>query len=425
MILFLTLLGVVSIVSTMHSPPASWQPNYETAGIMNSGGQEASPLWFNEKLYLMQSVMGEMPADRSQGVHSYFCVYDAVSGEMVACPQSSSGWAFFSSIVDRTEKPDRVWVFGSAWDRANHTGNGQNSSMVCNGTAPGNWGCGSCALARSGRPDVSCSVGAWSSEDLVHWDGPFPAVTLAGNITVPNVAVAMIPPAARQSAAQQTGLPAHQAFMVLESKMALAINVGTDRDLSKNWKLLPMGPPVGYTSFGKACPTTRYDPQGNYYYVFGGGDIITLTRSKDLKLWEHATDMLATGCISDAVCSQYRPQCAANATSFNKCCVERPDCSLPQNGGRIAHGYFINYWANRSDCNSQGCVRDCVRNESTWNWSVNDADFTDEGGKGEHRLHRFVKCCCGCARSGDMQDISDDIDSSGGIGCDTLSCCSG
>eukprot|EP00041_Stephanoeca_diplocostata_P020356 m.453662 g.453662 ORF g.453662 m.453662 type:complete len:256 (-) comp21553_c0_seq3:403-1170(-) len=195
-------------------------------------------------------------------------------------------------------------------------------------------------------------------------------------------------------------------------------------DLSTKLSVLPVTA-VGYTSFGKACPTTRYDPQGNYYYVFGGGDIITLTRSKDLKLWEHATDMLATGCISDAVCSQYRPQCAANATSFNKCCVERPDCSLPQNGGRIAHGYFINYWANRSDCNSQGCVRDCVRNESTWNWSVNDADFTDEGGKGEHRLHRFVKCCCGCARSGDMQDISDDIDSSGGIGCDTLSCCSG
>lgn len=78
-------------------------------------------------------------------------------------------------------------------------------------------------------------------------------------------------------------------------------------------------------------------------------------------------------------------------------CVERPDCALPQNGGRIADGYFVNYWANHSDCSSRGCVRDCLHNESAWNWSVNDADFTDEGGKGQYPSENGLICTDECS----------------------------
>jgi hypothetical protein len=144
-----------------------------------------------------------------QGGHSFFCVYDASTGEVMSCPENSSGWAFCSFIVDRTEQPERAWAFCSAWDRANHTVNGQNASMTCAANESG-WGCGGCNLAQRNKPGPGCSVGAWSSEDLVNWEGPFPAVTLPGNVTVPNVAVTMIPRSSRAAAAAQTGLPPHQ-----------------------------------------------------------------------------------------------------------------------------------------------------------------------------------------------------------------------
>ena len=52
-------------------------------------------------------------------------------------------------------------------------------------------------------------------------------------------------------------------------------------------------------------------------------------------------------------------------------------------------GLFVQYWGNSSDCNSRGCRRDFLANISRWNWSVNDADFCDEGGSGPTR---FIYC---------------------------------
>ena len=111
----------------------------------------------------------------------------------------------------------------------------------------------------------------------------------------------MISPPARAEVAVRRGLPLHQAFMALESPAALAINTGADRDLSNNWQLLPMSD-EGYTTHGMACPTTRYNPKDSFYYVFGGGADIILTRSRDLKTWTRANTSLATGCISNDVC---------------------------------------------------------------------------------------------------------------------------
>ena len=86
-------------------------------------------------------------------------------------------------------------------------------------------------------------------------------------------------------------------------------------------------------------------------------------------------------CISYATCLQYRPPCAANTSSQNlhKCCVQRPDCDLPAHGGKIAEGYFVHYWANKSGVHRYW-------NLSKWNWGYNDADFCDEGGHGPTRF---------------------------------------
>ena len=115
-----------------------WQPNYEHLGAWVGSSLESSPLFFKGNLYLMASRMGRFPRDGSNGSHSYFCIMDGRTGEEVSCPPTSSGHAFCSSIVDHTGPAERVWVFCSAWDRANQTS--------CKDPL---WGCGACGLRYS------------------------------------------------------------------------------------------------------------------------------------------------------------------------------------------------------------------------------------------------------------------------------------
>jgi hypothetical protein len=191
----------------------------------------------------------------------------------------------------------------------------------------------------------------------------------------------------------QSNVPKHQAFMAVENgDMPLAINVGNDGDLSQNWQILPVNrssdacrhsKPGFSCEPGVACPTARYNPVDEYYYVFGGGNDIEITRSKDLVVWEKRNMSLATHCIAEEICLQHRKPCTETATNYEECCAKSPDCTAASGEGQIAPGYFTGYWANRSDCNHNGCRRDFLGNLSDWNWSVNDADFCDEGGKGE------------------------------------------
>lgn len=298
----------------------------------------------------MQSHAGRFAPDGAP--HSYFCVHDAGTGEAVTCPPTSSGFAFFEAIVDHTVPDDQVvWVFGSAWDRA-------NSSVP--GCKP--WGCGACAQGH-------CYVGAWSSRDLVTWEGPAAAVVLPPNVTVPNVGTTMVSRPGN-SPPLPPGLPAHQAFMVLEATpmnnsgwgRLMAVNVGADRDLSRNWLLLDFmthamdGPGVGQAG---SCPATRFNPADGYYYVLGGGNNVDLTRSANLSRgsWEAPPPPLGafmeTGCIHGA-----------------------EDCGPTSPVARIAAGWYTHYWANGSDRGD----RVFLSNLTDWNWSVNDADFCDSGG---------------------------------------------
>ena len=375
----------------------------------------------------MQSVMGLVPADGSNGAHSLFCIFDATTGEKVTCPESSAAYAFCSAIVDYTTPPHRLWVFCSAWDRANHTYCGPGAS----------WGCGACGDAERGV-GPGCHVAAWSSEDLVTWSKPVAAITLPLNQTVPNVGASMVPHAA---ATVLPNVPKHQAFMALENgAFPMAINVGDDRDLSKNWRLLPVNRSSDACKHstahvtcepGVACPSTRYNPVDQYYYVFGGGNDITITRSKDLVretflpricsrtlmdcgslqpsiyadvrstmtssqskvTWERRNMSMMTHCIAEEVCLHYRKPCLPDAISAEECCFKSPDCSAASGEAQIASAYFTGYWRNYSDCRGgrlgqkgSHCRRDYFSNMSQWMWSVNDADFCDENGKGPTRF---------------------------------------
>ena len=214
--------------------------------------------------------------------------------------------------------------------------------MLCAG------GCGACSDAQR-HVGSGCYVGAWSTKDLKTWSGPSKAVTLPLPQTVPNVGASMVPKSAGHRPPKLQG---HQAYMAFvrdpspavastcgrltagaerqEGSAFQAINIGSDKNLSKNWKLVLHGHGAGL-----ACPTARYNPMDQYYYVFGGGNDIVIKRSKDLVTWETRNMSMATHCIADDLCLKYRRPCTAADTNYGPCCAAvPPDCSPASGEGR-------------------------------------------------------------------------------------------
>jgi len=376
-------------------------PNFRHSGALvtdsaNSDMLESSPFMLNDQMYMLQSRMGPPPwnpranatcnaaapagsaarcgdncCDHALGCWNctgntaYFCIYDLLTGAELVCPPSGAGHAFFSAIVDRNEKPERLWVFGSAWNRANVTAADNNACRL--------------GYANNG----SCYVGSWSTEDLKVWRGPSKAVTIQRG-AVYNVGASVVPRTAR--AALPPGLPPHQAFMVLEAANSFAVNVGDDRDLSKNWlvlnssrpgwgnhstgsdvfperynngKLMPWG---SRYNFGPGCPTARFNADDGFYYVFGGGCDIVLARSKDLSAgsWKAGGGprMMITGCTNKT------EDCAVNASSG----IARLNDL----------GFYSEFW--RQPSNRAEGLRE-LATLGSWDWAANDADFCDRGGK--------------------------------------------
>jgi hypothetical protein len=344
---------LLSLLLMALSPAISWAPNFAHLGAWTGSNLEASPLYYRGQLYLMMSQMGEFPPG---GAHSFFCVFDGITGEKLSCPASSSGHAFCSAIVqpaDDAARPPRnetLWVFCSAWDRANHT--------ECQ--TPG-WGCGACA-----NPEGGCYVGSWScSADSVDDCGDWQfthALTLPGKVTVPNVGVGLVP----HDMPAVGDLPRHQAFMALESSFSLAVNVGSDGDLSSNWIFLdPNSHTIDGVSNAGLCPFARYNAVDNYYYVGGGGEHINLARSKNLSSGSWA---------------------APPGGPVERGCTElAEDCSAGSPVAKIAPGFWVNYWTNESDHGE----RAFLQNLTAWDFSVNDADLADNG---THTFFIYGQC---------------------------------
>ena len=343
----------VAVVLAALVRSAAWAPNFAHAGAWVGSSLESSPLFYRGRLYMMASKMGAFAPDGKP--HGFFCILDGVTGEELVCPASSSGHAFCSAVVDAAPgRAETMWVFCSAWDRANH---------ACD--LPAAWGCGACAdpWASGG-----CYVGAWAcdGDDVAAcaWDASFAkALTLPGNETVPNVGVGLVP--AGRGAVGALG--AHQAFMALETATSAAVNTGADGDLSKNWQLLDTRTfGVEGVSDSGLCPFARYDAATDFYYVGGGGNNVNLMRSANLTRgsWEAPPGgrAIAQGCTRG---------------------VE--DCAPGSGVARIADGYYTRYWANGSDHGD----RAYLQNLTDWNFSVNDADVTFNG---THTLFMYGQC---------------------------------
>eukprot|EP00038_Savillea_parva_P030310 m.76967 g.76967 ORF g.76967 m.76967 type:complete len:407 (+) comp9105_c0_seq1:396-1616(+) len=336
---FLTV-GVVLERSPAPPPvPSNWKPRFDPLVYTskNGGGGETSMFrWTDGRLYCMHSSgvdtadcpnSGAIPPGRS-----FFHIRDVSTGHVVSCAAPSAGHSFFSAAMDTPRK--RLWVFGSAQNRAGAK-------------------LGPCQMSN----ETGCYVGAWSTMDLVHFTETARAVTVPNGTMVFNTDVTVIPGHVRNKLQKRfqlsaSGLPSHQAIMVLEprynqsltppalnSTFSLAINTGTDGDLTTNWELLTY-PRVAAIS---ACPSIRFDARSGYYYVVGGGKTVSITRSKDLIQWEAAKQLVAA-----------------------------PAALLGHAYETDVGPFYSAYWRNQSANSAQ---RQFLNNMTAWNWGVSDADL--------------------------------------------------
>lgn len=345
-LVWLTSCFVASAIPPPPLPPPypGWKTNFNHAGMLPGFG-ESSPFALGSGFYLMTSTEGLFwPDDKC---HSYFCVHDMYTGDVLSCPNASSGFAFFSAVTDFNHTV--VWVFGSAQDRC-------TSGPGCKP-----FGCGPCDDA-SGK----CYIGAWSSTGPAIpggewvWDGPFEALHLPPNVWVPNVGVGVVP-----AGTQVPGLSEPiQAFMALEGAPKspapgvngryLAVNTGQDGNLGTNWQLLNFSThnvgPYEDVCQAAGCPAARW--HDGYFYVIGGG--VDLARSANLSYgsWSRPpSDPVQWGCA-----------------------YGWEDCSNTSDYARIAPGFFTSYWAAHDG------GRAFLGNLSEWNWSDSDVDFCDYNG---------------------------------------------
>ena len=205
------------------------------------------------------------------------------------------------------------------------------------------------------------------------WPEPIPAKKQLPT----NVAVAPVP---RTTPAPAAGLPPHQAFMAFELSYNIAVNIGTGGDLTKDWVVLPA------EQFGGQdveCPTVRYRAEDGYYYLFGdiesyGQIFIRRTKNLTVGSWESPTSSLIpvmeSPCIDRATAAKWSPKGSRN---YSKGLAPSEDCAPGQPMTQIADGFYTNYWKNGSDRGG----REFLKNLTAWQWSVNDPDFCDRGGK--------------------------------------------
>ena len=342
----LLVLGVPILVLLAPPPvPADWRPLFDPLVYTsrNGGSGETSMFrWTDGRLYCMHS-SGVRSADCPNTIpkgRSFFHIRDVQTGRVVSCAAQSAGHSFFSAVVDYRRKT--LWVFGSAQNRAGpHLGPCQMSV------------------------EAGCYVGAWSSKDLTNFTETARALTVPTGTMIFNTDVTFTQPP--KTVNDDPVLPAHQAIMVMEprynmslqppsvgSRYSLALNTGTDGDLTRNWQLLsyPLVSPI------TACPSIRVDGRTGFVYVLGGGKEISLARSKDLVRWEMAKQYMAV-----------------------------PAASLGHAYETSIGQYYSGYWRAQPPASAE---RLFLHNMTAWNFGVSDADVCCDDDGPAYILHLAI-----------------------------------
>jgi sucrose-6-phosphate hydrolase SacC (GH32 family) len=263
---------------------------------------ESTPLLFRGRLLLMETITLAYPRHishwdrRYANCSSYFRVRETTSGTVLYNLTESCGHSFGSAFVDDAPKgAEKLWVFGTAWDRPNEAVWRDGRSRLHSRGSVG-WG-GLCSAGKT------CVVAGFSTDDptLQSWTA-HPAVLRPGAPTF-NVDVTRVID------------PRHSSWryiMVVEQSAACPngnwtsyfyVNRSPDGDLSDGWERLDsshvLGGATNPTSGAVdsywigACPTIRF--VAPYFYVLSGGQSLVLTRTMDLRHWEAATVGLSGG----------------------------------------------------------------------------------------------------------------------------------
>jgi len=240
-------------------------PSITLLGAFDHQADESSPLFWNGRLVIMETLPNYNPQHQSFCETDYFIVRDLATWDIISTIESSCNHAFGNALVTIDEKGTQtMWVYGTRWIRDDV-----------------GWD-GPCNVGKCGS-DVF-----WST-DLKTWKNAS-AVNYPAGMTVFNTDVTFV-------ASSPASLPAHNWILVLEEaypgvqyRNLFYIKNATTLDQG-NWTLLD--PSVyfipnfntGGNSIG-ACPSIRFIPDTGYYYVTTGGDNIYVVRSNDLKNWE-------------------------------------------------------------------------------------------------------------------------------------------
>jgi len=253
------------------------QPEMARIGTYNYQTDESSPLFYNGKILIMETMSSADPA-RVYNCGCYFAVRDLATHKVLVSLQETCNHAFGAAIVGKDDQgKDTIYIYGTRWTRFDNASPKSKPN-----------------LDKSVLPfwDGPCSTGDctvdvfWSNDpELKVWHN-MTAFQFPKGWKVYNVDVAPVDPDAIKRF--NPTLPAHRWIMILEidglPDYYLVNNATTP--VNGKWELINVTKSAQSTIFPAECPTIRYVPATGYFYVLTGGHWIYFMRSKDLRIWE-------------------------------------------------------------------------------------------------------------------------------------------
>lgn len=250
-------------------------------GVYDYMTEESSPLLFNGKLVMLESIPTSYPGYNPDFSHcsAYLRVRDMHTLSVIVNITASCGQAFGAATVIPGLAPgesDTLFVTSTQWDR-------RSASRASRGTFGSGWS-GPCA----GPNPTNCTVNLLfsSSPDLsdASWVPRSPGITLPFGVY--NTDPMPVPQAA--------GL-AWKWVIALETTKETArflASTAVDPTQVEAWEVLDANHTVGRLPDVGSCPSLRHD--GKFFYYLTGGTNIQILRSPDLKTWQEGSRSVIT-----------------------------------------------------------------------------------------------------------------------------------
>ena len=270
------LLAAVVVAARAAPPPP---PAAAKLGVFDYFTEESSPILFNGKLLMLESIPTAYPFydPAFSACSAYFRVRDMRTLAVIVNISATCGMAFGAATVipGAGGASDTLLVTGTEWDRRSLAEAGW--SGPCAGAAPAN--CTVHVFTSSSRALVDAS---WVQHAAVRV--PF---------SVYNTDPMLVPAAAASPFRWVMALEAGVTGRFLASASDDPTDAAAWAVLDESYTL-PRAPDVG------SCPALRHD--GDFFYYLTGGTDIHILRSTDLRNWtESPRHVLSHGDPGDCV----------------------------------------------------------------------------------------------------------------------------